>query len=452
MADRRGQRPLRFGDAAPGGPVYPGADRPLHRDGRADRVRARLPTRTVRRHAAAGRAGPRPRHRAPHPAHGRAAGGRGRDDPGTDAGRAVQDRGRDRAGGAVHHAQRGRGHHARRPHRRGDEPAGPHQGDNPGAVPATPRPGCPEPPRLHRAPRPDLVAARSRAAHQPVPGGGGCVGVATSSSIPADLEVGARGTKKAWWRAVVARLPGLAAFAGLILAWQLVVVIGDIEPLLLPGPAAVAGEAAEVWEVGLLQGAFLDTISALGVGLALGIAAGIVLGLVIGALPRADVAATPYLWGLFSTPDIALVPIVILWFGFGTTTKVGMVFLAVTIPLALICKDGVRTVDESMRRAAAAFCASRRDMFLKVIVPATLPSIATGIRNGMSRGFVGVLVVEMTVGTTGLGREVMYAMRQYNTARMFVFIWVLVFLAVVLITVTKRLESYASRWREEVDL
>jgi len=61
-------------------------------------------------------------------------------------------------------------------------------------------------------------------------------------------------------------------------------------------------------------------------------------------------------------------------------------------------------------------------------------------------------VVEMTVGTSGLGREVMYSMRQFNTARMFVFVGVLVVLAIVLITLSRRLESYVSRWREEVVL
>ncbi|MQA04169.1 MAG: ABC transporter permease subunit [Streptosporangiales bacterium] len=255
-----------------------------------------------------------------------------------------------------------------------------------------------------------------------------------------------------WRRLAAVRLPSLVLLVAIAVSWQLVVTVGDINPTLLPGPAGVVEQLGEVWQVGLLQSAFVSTMYALGVGLLLGVVAGILLGLLIGLLPRVDLATSPYMWGLFSTPDIALVPIVILWFGFGDTTKIGMVFLAVTIPLALNCKDGVRMIDQSLLRAAASFCANRRDVFVKVIMPSTIPSIATGIRNGISRGFVGVLVVEMTVGTTGLGREVMYAMRQFNTARMFAFVIVLVAIAVVLITISKRLESYASRWREEVSL
>jgi ABC-type nitrate/sulfonate/bicarbonate transport system permease component len=247
-------------------------------------------------------------------------------------------------------------------------------------------------------------------------------------------------------------LPAVVLLAALLALWQVVVAAGDVNPTLLPGPGLVVGELGEVWQIGLLQRATLATLYALGVGLLLGSVAGLLLGLLIGMLPRVDLVASPYMWGVFSTPDIALVPIVILWFGFGTVTKVGMVFLAVTIPLALSCKDGVRTIDRSLVSAAVSFCANRRDLFAKVIVPSTIPSIATGIRNGISRGFVGVLVVEMTVGTDGLGREVMYAMRQFNTARMFAFVAVLVVIAVLLITLSKRLESFASRWREEVSL
>lgn len=267
----------------------------------------------------------------------------------------------------------------------------------------------------------------------------------------ATVTAGSRGGV-GWRRLVAARLPGLVLLVALVVLWQVVVSVGDIQPTLLPGPGLVVDQFGEVWQLGLLQRATLATLYALGVGLALGTVAGLLLGLLIGSLPRIDLVASPYMWGVFSTPDIALVPIVILWFGFGTVTKVGMVFLAVTIPLALSCKDGVRTVDRSLVRAAVSFCSNRRDLFTKVIVPSTIPSIATGIRNGISRGFVGVLVVEMTVGTDGLGREVMYAMRQFNTARMFAFIVVLVVIAVLLITLSKRLESYASRWREEVSL
>lgn len=277
-----------------------------------------------------------------------------------------------------------------------------------------------------------------------------------ASTVPADATTRATDDPRTAFGSLRSlaggRLPGVLALVGLIAGWQLLVTLADIPPLLLPSPAEVAGEFTEVWASGALQEAFVDTIMALGLGLAIGIPVGISLGLFIGSSPRADLAAAPYMWGLFSTPDIALVPIVILWFGFGFETKLIMVVLAVTIPLALNCKDGVRTADDSLIKMAVSNGANRWNLYTKVIIPSTLPSIATGIRNGISRGFVGVLVVEMTVGTTGLGRQVMYEMRQFNTARMFLYVGVLLVLALVLIALSRRFEAYASRWREEVVL
>ncbi len=85
-----------------------------------------------------------------------------------------------------------------------------------------------------------------------------------------------------------------------------------------------------------------------------------------------------------------------------------------------------------------------------MIIPGTLPFIASGIRNGISRGFVGLLVIELTVGSGGIGTQVMRSMRNFDTARMFAFAAVLIVFAMVLIGISRRVENYASRWREEV--
>lgn len=193
-------------------------------------------------------------------------------------------------------------------------------------------------------------------------------------------------------------------------------------------------------------------MKAMAIGLALSLLVGIPLGLAIGMSPTADLITSPYLWGFFAMPRIALAPLMILWFGFGTTTKIWLVFLSAVIPLMLSCKDGVQTVDESLVRAARSFGAGRLDMFAKVIAPNTLPFIASGVRNGISRGFVGLLVIELTVGSGGIGTEVMQSMRDFNTGRMFAFALVLIVIALVLVSLSRRLENYASRWREEVVL
>jgi ABC-type nitrate/sulfonate/bicarbonate transport system permease component len=250
--------------------------------------------------------------------------------------------------------------------------------------------------------------------------------------------------------AIARRLGGLASFVVFIALWQASIVIFDVQPLLLPAPGSVVSEFFGAWGDGLLWPAVFDSLRALFVGLAAALVTGVVLGLLIGSSRWLELIASPYLWGLFATPRIALAPLVILWLGFGYSSKVLLVFLSAAIPVTLSCKEGVQTVDESLVRAASAFGADKMRLFRHVVIPYTLPFIANGIRNGIARGFVGLLIIEITVGSGGIGTQVMRSMRQFNTARMFAYVAVLVVTALVLITLSRWLEARASRWREEV--
>ena len=255
-----------------------------------------------------------------------------------------------------------------------------------------------------------------------------------------------------WRRIVSARMPGVLSLLGFIALWQLLIIVTDPNPILFPGPLEVAREFVVVAENGLLWENVSGSMYAMAIGMSIAIVIGVPVGLGIGMSPTADLLTSPYLWGFFAMPRIALAPLMILWFGFGTTTKVWLILLSAVIPLILSCKDGVQTVDDSLVRAARSFGASRLSLFTKVIAPNTLPFVASGIRNGISRGFVGLLVIEMTVGSGGIGTQVIRSMRDFNTARMFVFVFTLVIIALSLISLSRRVELYASRWREEVAL
>lgn len=269
---------------------------------------------------------------------------------------------------------------------------------------------------------------------------------------PATTSLGrpAKRRRPVWERALRATTPGVLSFIGFIAIWQLLIVIFDPNPILFPGPGTVWTEFVDALQAGEVWPALSDSMHALGIGLLISLVVGIPLGLAIGMSPTADLLTSPYLWGFFAMPRIALAPLMILWFGFGTTTKIWLVVLSAIVPIMLSCKDGVQTVDESLVRAARSFGARRLDMFAKVIAPNTLPFIASGVRNGISRGFVGLLVIELTVGSGGIGTEVMQSMRNFNTGRMFAFAFLLIFIALILVGLSRKLESYASRWREEV--
>ncbi len=256
--------------------------------------------------------------------------------------------------------------------------------------------------------------------------------------------------RPAWQQALSARVPGVLSFIAFLFLWQLAIWIFDPKPVLLPGPGAVWEAFRGSISDGTLWPAVTDSMSAMMIGLLLSLVIGIPLGLLIGMSPTTDLLTSPYLWGFFAMPRIALAPLLILWLGFGDQTKVTLVFLSAVIPLMLSCKDGVQTADQSLIDAARSFGANRFDVFGRVIIPGTLPFIASGVRNGISRGFVGLLVIELTVGSGGIGTQVMRSMRNFDTARMFAFAAVLIVFAMVLIGISRRVENYASRWREEV--
>ena len=255
-----------------------------------------------------------------------------------------------------------------------------------------------------------------------------------------------------WQRLLIGRLPGVASLAAFLAIWQLLILIFDPNPILFPGPAEVGREFATAWAEDDLWPAVSESMRPMAIGLVISLVVGIPLGLIIGMSPTLDLITSPYLWAFFAMPRIALAPLMIVFFGYGTEVKIWLVVLSAVVPILLSCKDGVQTVDESLLRAARSFGAGRVDMFAKVITPYTLPFIASGVRNGISRGFVGLLVIELTTGNGGIGSEVMASMRNFNTGRMFAFAAVLIVIALVLISLSRRVEAYASRWREEVSV
>jgi NitT/TauT family transport system permease protein len=271
----------------------------------------------------------------------------------------------------------------------------------------------------------------------------------------APAEVGIRAHARPSWTASAlrwgrARLPGLLSLLTFLLAWQLAIEITNVSEILLPKPMSVWGQFLAVWQEGLLWPAVWSSLKALTIGLSFALVLGVALGLIIGSLKWLDLVTSPYLWGFFATPRIAMAPLIILWLGFGLSAKVWLVFLSALLPVLLQVKEGVQTVDESLVRAAHSFGARRRDLFTRVVVPFTMPYIATAIRQGVARGFVGLLIIEMTVGSGGIGTQVMKAMGDFNSARMFAFVAVLVITALVLIQLSRMFERSISKWREEV--
>lgn len=245
-------------------------------------------------------------------------------------------------------------------------------------------------------------------------------------------------------------LGSVLALLGVLGGWQAYVWIAQPNPRVFPGPGAVVLEIYRMWELGLLLPAAMTSLRGYVVGTGLAIAVGIVLSIAIGLSKLAQVVTMPYLWAFFSMPRVALVPLLVLWFGLGFNLVIATVFLSAVVPLIIQVIEGMRTVDGSLLKMSQVFCASRVDTLRKVVLPGSVPYVANGMRQSLSRGFIGLIVVEMLVSTDGLGTQAMRASQQFNTARVMAMIAILIAASVVLILVSKWIENSVSKWRETV--
>jgi len=236
-----------------------------------------------------------------------------------------------------------------------------------------------------------------------------------------------------------------ASVAAILIAWQ--VYGGSINPILLSDPSAVAVAFVDMVRDGSLGHALASSLEVLGLGFLFGSVAGVVIGLAAG---RSDTVAALIdlpVNALYAVPAVALVPVIVLWFGFEVTTKTVVVFLFVIFPVLINTMRGVREVDPELVEVARSFCSSERRMWFDLILPSALPFIVTGLRLAIGRALIGVIVAEYYTSLSGLGELITTNASNFQTARMFVPIVVIALLGVVFTALLELGERRLVAWR-----
>lgn len=230
--------------------------------------------------------------------------------------------------------------------------------------------------------------------------------------------------------------------------WELAARAQVLPRLLLPPVSEIIGEFLELAQSGQLFYHVSFTVSTLTTGYLIATAAGIPIGLLLGASRKMERILGPYMWALFSTPRLALLPLITVAMGFGFAPKVLLIFLASFFVIAIDTWAGVKTVEPSLIRAARVFGANRVQIFAKVVVPYTLPFIVNGLRVGVTRAIITALVAEMIASSRGLGYVVVRSMDSFNTARMYSMVLLLVFTSLAIVSLLRWLEAKVAPWRE----
>jgi NitT/TauT family transport system permease protein len=235
-----------------------------------------------------------------------------------------------------------------------------------------------------------------------------------------------------------------------VAVWEYIWYKQWVSPLFFSGPSAIA---KQFWYL-LTEGSLRDDILSSGknfiVGLSAAVVTAVTLGVLIGWYRKLRMVFDPFLNALYAMPRVALVPLIIIWFGTGWKGKAFVVFLSSFFPILVNTVAGIRSLDNDLLRAARAFCASDWQIFKTVAIPGSVPFILTGIRQGVQLGLIGVVVGEMSGGgSQGVGFLVVYGGQTFQTDTVFVGIILIAIAGVLLSFLTEKLERRFSRWRPE---
>ena len=239
------------------------------------------------------------------------------------------------------------------------------------------------------------------------------------------------------------------SFAVVFLLWE---VYGRrVNPILFTYPSAIGRAFIGLVASGELQSYMKESLLVLTYASILSLIVGVLLGVIMGRFSIVEWAADIYINALYSTPMVAVVPLIVLWFGFKVPAKVIIVFLFMVFPVLLNTYEGVKNVDRNLQEVARSFCSSEGQLWRHLIIPSAIPFIVAGVRLAIGRGLVGMIVAEFYTSVTGLGYMIVRYANALETDKLFVPIVVVMVLGVGLMSLAKWIEGRIAPWRNSLE-
>ena len=250
----------------------------------------------------------------------------------------------------------------------------------------------------------------------------------------------------AWQRHENARISIVSVLAFLAF-WEAMVQFGLVNPLFTSSPSRIATAGYELFAGGTIYGDLRASGVEFFAGYGLAIATGVPLGVLMGWYGRVNAVLDPFVSALYATPRIALLPLVMIWFGIGLMSKVAIVFLGAVFPILVNTITGVRTIDADFIKVARSFGSSDRQLFLKVALPSSVPLLLAGLRLGLGHGLIGIVVGEMFGATEGLGFLISVAGARFQTDKVMVGIIIIAVAGMTMTAILRAIERRFERWR-----
>lgn len=256
--------------------------------------------------------------------------------------------------------------------------------------------------------------------------------------------------RRTWNKVVLLKniLIGAAIPVITLLVWQWMYDRGYIDPYFLPSPIAIAAAFRELAVSGeLAQHVGISSWRVLS-GFALGGGLGLIFGLLVGFSRRSEKLLDPTVQLLRMTPHLAVAPLIILWFGFGETSKVLIIANGAFFPLYVNTMLGIRSVDNKLIEVANVLQYSGFKKIIKLILPSSVPNILLGVRLSLAVSWLGLVVAEMINSKSGVGYLIYFG--QYNSRTDLIFVGIIVFAIAgkAVDSAVRLLERHALSWRD----
>jgi ABC-type nitrate/sulfonate/bicarbonate transport system permease component len=244
---------------------------------------------------------------------------------------------------------------------------------------------------------------------------------------------------------------GTAAVAVFLSAWELVGnTLQLINPMFMSAPSLIWKAAIQLFASGEIWNDLRVSGIEFGWGYLLSVLVGVPFGIATGWYKKMAYIFDPFVNAMNATPRVALLPLVIIWLGIGILSKVGIIFLGAVFPILINARDGVKTTPYNLLTAARSFGATEWQIFKSVVLPSTLPFIITGLRLGVGRALIGVMVGELYAATAGVGFMITVAGATFQTDKVFVGVLIFAISGMVSMEILSRLESRFDKWRPKV--
>jgi NitT/TauT family transport system permease protein len=217
--------------------------------------------------------------------------------------------------------------------------------------------------------------------------------------------------------------------------------------------ALAAGDFALAWSVIAKGSIYKDmwvSFQEFAWGYGLAVVFGIPFGMITGWYRRVNYVFEPFVSAFYATPRVALLPLFIIWFGIGINSKIAVVFAGAMFPIIISTFAGMRALDANMVKCARSFGANDWQIFRTIAMPGSIPFIITGLRLGIGRALIGVVVGELYAATAGVGYLITVAGATFQTDKVFVGVMIICFSGLAMMEFLKALEQRVEPWRQRV--